>query len=187
MKTFMTGLLKGRITRWSILAGLAVVLVWAGPSIAGVKQTFTGGSWYLALNLGEWSVTPSGNIHVRGMGGVEMWVADNALPTGRLTFEGNGNYDAQLNGVGSGTGVLEVGTWAVVDDVPVFTASPTGGQWVVQWEAKGNLFGPLEVKFVGHGVAGEVEGMQFVLTGQRSQGAPSALGSGEILDPHEQK
>ncbi len=114
-------------------------------------------------------------------------VADNPLLTGRYTAEAICNLDAQLTGVFSGKGVIEVGAWALVDGVPVFTPSATGGKWVVKSESKGNLYGPFESKLVGHGIAGEVEGMQFVLTGQEPEGAPYELFSGEILDPHAQK
>jgi hypothetical protein len=186
MKTFMTGLLKSRVTRWSLLAGLAAVLVWAGPAIAGVKQTCEGIGYIFFFEPSEWSVTPSGNIRMSAKAG-QVMLLDNPLLTGRFTYEGDANMDAQMNGVLSGTGVYEVGTWDFGGALPVFTPSPGGGQWVVQWEAKGNLYGPAMTKFVGHGIAGEVEGMQFVLTGQQPEGELYGLYSGEVLDPHAQK
>jgi len=39
-----------------------------------------------------------------------MMVSANPLLTGRLTWVGDWNGDAELNGVGAGTGVFEVGT-----------------------------------------------------------------------------
>ena len=65
--------------------------------------------------------------------------------------------------------------------MPVFIPSPTGGLWVTKWEMRGNPTGFYEGKVMGHGIAGEVEGMQFDLAGQGGGGVDSY--SGEILDP----
>src|SRR5512147_1238222 len=123
MKTFITGLLKGRITRWSLLAGVAAVLVWAWPAIAGEKQALEAVSVTLSFDPGQASATPSGNLHIKGMTAANMIVSANPLFTGRLTWVGNFNGDAQLNGVGSGTGIFEVGTWDLSSDAPVFIPS----------------------------------------------------------------
>ncbi len=181
MRTFITGLLKGRITRWSMLAGLAALLVWAGPVTAGEKQAVEITGQYLAIDWGQTSVTPSGNVHVVGLSATVMMVSDNPLVTGRLTWVGIWNGDAELNGGGSGTGLFEVGTWDLSSGVPVFTPSPTGALWVTKWEMRGNPNGPYEGKVMGHGIAGEVEGMQFDLAGLGGAGVDNY--SGEVLDP----
>ncbi len=195
MKTFMTGLLNGRITRWSMSVGLGVLLVWALPAIAGVKQHVEVVAWWpspLAVDLGEWSVTPSGHVRAEGMKQVEILVSENALLTGRFTMESDANGNAELTKVvSSGRGVIEVGTWDFTQTDPeiggpVFVPSPTGGRWVVKLEAKGSYAAlSFEGQFVGFGVAGEVEGLQFVLAGywEGFQGGYS----GEVLDPHAQK
>lgn len=180
--------------RWSMLVGLGAVLLWAGPAVAGVKQHVEVVAWWpspLAVDLGEWSVTPSGHIRATGMKAVEILVSDNALLTGRFILESDANSDAELiKTVSSGTGVIEIGTWDFTQTDPeiggpVFVPSPTGGQWFVKGEAKGSYASlSFEGQFVGHGIAGEVEGMQFVLAGhwEGFQGGYS----GEILDPHAQ-
>jgi len=104
------------------------------------------------------------------------------LFNGRLTWVGDWNGDAQLNGSGQGTGVFEVGTW---DSSGAFTPSPSGGTWVTKWEVFVNPAGHYTGKVIGHGVAGEVDGMQF-------DAALAWTGPGvedytiQFLDPHGQ-
>ena len=163
-------------------AVLAALLVWAWPATAGEKQTVEIVATYLASDWGQASVTPSGNIHIKDMGATCMMVSDNPLVTGRLVWVGNANGDAELNAVGAGTGVFEVGTWDLSNpQQPVFTPSPAGGLWVTKWEMKGQFPVNYEGKVMGHGVAGEVEGMQFDLAGQGGGGVDYY--SGELLDP----
>ena len=69
--------------------------------------------------------------------------------------------------------------------MPVFAPSPNGGRWVTKWEGKGNPNGSYEVKVIGHGIAGEVEGMQFGLAAQGGGGVDNY--SGQLLDPHAEK
>ena len=185
MKTFITGLLQSGITRWSLLAGVAAVLVWAWPATAGQKQAVEAVSVTLSFDPGQASATPGGNIHIKGMTAVNMLVSENPLFTGRLTWVGNFNGDAQLNGVGSGTGMFEVGTWDLSSGAPVFIPSPAGGLYVTTWQGQGNPISAYEVKVVGHGIAGEVAGMQFDVIGNGD--LFSTLYSGELLDPHAEK
>jgi hypothetical protein len=187
MKAITTGLLKSRISRWSMLAGLAALLVWAWPALAGVKHAVEAVAIYLSLDPGEARATPSGNVHVKDMGAVCMMVSENPLFAGRLTWTGNFEGDAQMNGAGSGTGVFEVGTWDLSSDVPVFIPSSTGGRWVTKWEARGSLSGLGYVgKVVGHGIAGEVEGMQFDV--ELVGGITGAdYYSGQLLNPQAEK
>ena len=166
------------------LATLAVcALAVTGPAGVGQKQSVEAVAYYLAFDFGEGSVTPSGNIHISNMAAVCMVTSDNPLFNGRLTWVGNFNGDAELNGAGSGTGILEVGTWDLSSGAPVFIPSPTGGLWVTRWEAKGSLAGlGYTGKVVGHGVAGEVEAM---LDTAEFQGDGTAdYYRAQILDPH---
>ena len=166
-----------------MLPAFAALLLWAWPATAGEKQAASVVGTYLGLDLGQASQTPSGNMHLKDVVAVVMMISDNPLVNGRLTWTGNINTDAQGNGVGSGTGVFEVGTWDFISGAPVFTASE--GLWVTKWEFKGNMFGPYTVKVIAHGVAGEVEGMQFDFAAQGGGGIDYY--SGSILDPHATK
>jgi hypothetical protein len=165
----------------------AALLVWACPTAAGVKQAVEIAAIYLAQpTIGEVDVTPSLNVHIKGLKATQMMLSENPLVTGRLSWKGNVNVDAQGNGVGAGTGTFEVGTWALSSGVPVFTPSPLSGQWETKFEIKGNLNGPYTVKVIGHGVAGEVEGMQFIFEARWISTGVDAY-SGEILNPHAKK
>jgi hypothetical protein len=185
MKESVTGLLKGRITRWSMLAAAAALVVWAWPVNAGEKQTVEGVGTYIGFNPGQTRATPSGNLHITGMEAEAVVVTDNPLLSGRLTWVGIWNSDAELNGGGSGNGVLEVGTWEFTTGGPVFTPSPTGGKWVTKWEMKGNLNGPYEGKVIMHGIAGEVDGMQY--DSDVEGGGGFDYYTGQLLDPHAKK
>ena len=57
--------------------------------------------------------------------------------------------------------------------------------WVTKWEIKGNPNSFYEGKVMGHGVAGEVEGMQFDLAAKGGGGVDYY--SGPVLDPHAKK
>ena len=188
MKAFINGLRQGRIARWSRWAAmLTVLLVWASPTAAGVKWDAEIDGFFYDGVPGQWSVTPSGNIHIDGMLTVVRMISDNPLLNGRLTWVGNINADAEFNGVGSGTGVFEVGTWEFNSESEEweFTADQKNSIWVTKWEAGGNLLVSYEVKVIGHGIAGEVEGMQFSVIALGGGGVESYIG--QLLDPHAQK
>jgi hypothetical protein len=179
---------RSHSTAWwcGMLAGLAALLVWASPAAAGEKQSVEAVASYLSFDFGQTSVTPSGNIHLNSMGAVCVVVSANPLVTGRLTWVGDFQGDGQLNGSGSGTGNWEVGTWDLSSGVPIFKPSPAGGLWVTKWEARGSLAGlGYTGKFVAHGVAGEVEGMQENL--EFAGGGLTDYYTGQILDPHAKK
>jgi hypothetical protein len=169
-----------------MLAVMAALLLWAWPATAGEKQSVNAVATYLSFDFGQTSVTPSGNIHLNSMGAVCMVLSANPLATGRLTWVGDFEGDAQLNGSGAGTGIFEVGTWDFSSGVPVFESSPAGGLWVTKWETRGSLAGlGYAGKVVGHGVAGEVEGMQENLDFEGG-GGPDQY-TGWLLDPHAKK
>lgn len=182
MNKSITGLLKGRRSRCHMATGLATLLVFALPAVAGEKQEVFCTGEGLAFDPGQTTVTPSGRVHLRGMGSEAKMESANPLFTGRLTWVGNFNGDATLTGVGSGTGVFEIGTWDSSTAPPVFTPSPAGGVYVTKWEGRGNPLGPYEIKIIGHGIAGEVEGMQFNVTGVGSLFL--TYYNGQLLDPH---
>ncbi len=169
-----------------MLAGLAALLLWTWPATAGEKQAVESVGVIIGFDPGQTSVTPSGNVHIRGFSEVEMIVSENPLTTGRLTVVGDWNGDAELKGVGSGTSTFEVGTWDLSSGAPVFIPSPTGGLWRSVWEGNGTLGGQATLHAIGHGVAGEVAGMVYTVEGQAATALPVHY-IGWLLDPHANK
>ena len=164
----------------------AALMFGASPAGAGEKQAVEAVAVYLAPpESQEVKVTPSGNVHLKGEQAFAAMFSQNELINGLLTWEGNGNLDDKLDGNGGGTGILQVGTWAGIDSgKPVFT--PSGNVWRTKWEFKGNLNGPYTVRVIGHGLTGEVEGMQFKFEAQWVDiGVEHYVG--EILDPAAKK
>jgi hypothetical protein len=158
---------RGGARTWccAMLAGLAL-LSWAWPAAGGQKQAIQSIAVAVGGSSGEASVTPGGTVHIRGLSAVYMVLSGNPLTAGRLTVTGNFNGDLSMDGAGSGSGTFEIGTWDLSSGVPVFVASAAGGYFQTRWEVKGVLGGAGSLKGVGHGVAGEAEGMTFVFEGE---------------------
>ena len=166
-----------------MLAPLAALVLWASPVAASQKVPVSNLAITIDYTPGQTHVSANGNVHVKGLQVVYMLLGENPLVVGRLTVTGNFNGDADLNGVGSGSSVLEVGSWDFSLGYPVFVPSPEGGRFEARWESQGNLQGASTVWAVGHGVAGEVEGMTYSVVGEA--GDPlSAVYTGWLLDPH---
>ncbi|HEY5911868.1 MAG TPA: hypothetical protein VJA21_14795 [Verrucomicrobiae bacterium] len=148
------------------MAGL-VLLSWAWPVAGGEKQNIQSIAVPMGFAMEEMRVTPGGIIHVEGLSAVYMMLSDNPLTAGRITVTGNFNGELSLNGVGSGSAIFEGGAWDSTSGTPVFNASADGGLWEGMWEHKGILGGAItQHKAVGHGVAGEVQGMVYAVEGQ---------------------
>jgi hypothetical protein len=140
------------------LAAMAIALLLGTLAIAGEKvdkkQVIQITAQYLAAPiLGEPRKTPNLKMQIDILEAIVAMVSENPLVTGLLTYTGQLNVDSEGNGVGGGTGLLTV--------IDGDTQAPTGGLWRTKWEFKGNMNGPYTVKVIGHGIAGEVEGMQF--------------------------
>jgi hypothetical protein len=161
-------------------------LVLAGPLIAGDTQSVTATATTLSMDFGEWHQAANGNVHIRGLKLVYIFEGSSPLISGRLTSVGDFNGDSDLNGVASGTSTLELGSWDFSSGEPVFIPSPEGGLFVDHWEIKGNASGPYTGKAVGHGLAGEVQGMQYNVQFQGSDTFTAYYG-GLLLNPHSKK
>jgi hypothetical protein len=174
---------QGGARNWccAMLAGL-VLLSWAGPVSGGEKQAVQSVAIAVGYTPGKMSVTPGGTIHVEGFTVVYMVLSANPLTNGRLTVTGNFNGDLTLDGVGSGHSSFEVGTWDLSSEVPAFTPSAAGGCWASKWESKGILGGEGAIHALGHGIAGEVEGMIYAVVGQADPDGVAAY-TGWLLDP----
>ena len=186
MKAFATGLLKGRRLRWGLwAAAVALYLGLAWAASAGEKQDIQVAGIYIAYDTGQGGTTPGGTAHYKGVHAVVIMLSDNPLTNGRLSWQGNSNADPAGNFAGSGTGLFEVGTW----DLDTLTFTPSGGVWVTKWEGKGLVENAIPisytVKVIGHGVAGEVEGMHFDV--EAVGGGGFDFYSGQLLDPHAKK
>ncbi len=161
----------------------AAVLLSAGPVLAGEKLAVTDLATTISMDNGQRQVSANGNVHLHGMKAVYILEANTPLLSGRLTIVGDFNGDADLNGFGAGTATLEVGTWDFSSGKPVFIPSPTGGMFVDHWQLKGNVLGPYTLSAVGHGIAGEVDGMQYNVEAE-APNAFTAFYVGFLLDPH---
>ncbi len=180
---------RGGARTWccAMLAGLAL-LSWVWPAAGGQKQNLQSIGVSMGFTMGEMRVTPGGTILIEGLSAVYMMLSDNPLTAGRLTVTGNFNGDSSLYGVSSGSAIFEVGVWDLSSGAPVFKASAAGSQWAGRWELKGILGGAItQHKAVGHGIAGEVQGMVYAVEGQTvwDEGLKMYVTaySGWLLDP----
>jgi hypothetical protein len=153
-----------RTWRCAMLAGL-MMLSWALPVTGGEKQLIQCVAIAVGGSPGEIKVTPGGTVHIKGLGAVYMMLSDNPLINGRLTVTGNFNGDLELNGVASGSGLFEIGTWDLSSGMPVFEAAADGAYYTSRWEFKGLLAAEGSLKAVGHGIAGAVDGLVYVVEG----------------------
>lgn len=175
-----------RAPAWALLSVLtAALLAWASPADAGLKAVCQETAIPIGiLDLGA-VTSPDGNTHIRGMTIVQIELADDPRVQGRATVV----MDLQIKPSGDvvlhGTVFKEVGTWDLSDPAnPQFT--PSGGVWVGIVEAKGNMAGNLTSAGTLHGVAGEVEGLQYKFEG----GGPTSgvnLYTVRVLDPDAKK
>lgn len=172
-----------------ILVGLLALPVLASLANAGQKQTAEIKATMVGLNQGVWAPTPSGNLRITGVTQVLMFRSDNPLFTGRFTWEGDANGDGALNGLAVCRNLFEVGTWEQDPDSGewVFTPSAEGGIFVGAAQAKGNLFGPFEVKGEAHGVTGELKGLNIRLEGNADSLFGEQNYTVEYLDPKANK
>jgi hypothetical protein len=177
-----------RSTAWGfgVLASLAALLVWGQPAVGGEKQDIQFTAYVLGAEVGSQSITPSGNTGIEYTSVLNMVVSENPLLNGRLIWQGAINTNAKQVSTGSGTGVFEVGTWDLSGPTPVFTPSKDGGVYVTKWEFRNSAAGPYHLKVVGHGVAGEVEGLQFVAEAQ-GYNIYVDVCIGQLLDPKAEK
>lgn len=177
---------RKRTPAWALLFVLtAALLAWASPANAGLKTTCQETAIPIGL-LDPGTVTfPDGNTHIRGMTIVQAELANDPRVVGRATvvmdLQIKPNGDVTLHG----TIFKEVGTWDLSDPAnPQFT--PTGGVWVGIVEAKGNMVGTLTATGVLHGIAGDVEGLQYKFEG----GGPTSgisVYTVRVMDPHAKK
>lgn len=170
----------------AMLTGL-MVLSWALPVASAEKQPIQSVAIAVGGTPGEMRVTPGGTVHIKGLGAVYMMLSDNPLITGRLTVTGNFNGDIYLNGVASGSGLFEVGTWDLSSGTPDFKAAADGAYYTSRWVFKGFLAAEGSLKAVGHGIAGSVEGLVYSAVGTTAWddvlGMYTTTWSGWLLDP----
>ncbi len=186
MNAFVTGLRQSRCFRWGLCAAaVALYLGLAWTAAGGEKQDIQITGIYIAYDPGEGGPTPGGTAHYKNINAVVIMLSDNPLVNGRLTWQGSANVDPRGNFAASGTGRFEVGTW----DLATLTFTPSGGLWVTVWEGQGIMqdLTPVSdnIKVVGLGAEGEVEGMQYVT--EIVGGAGMDYYTGQLLDPHARK
>ncbi len=179
----------GAICACAMPAALLALLLWAPPAGAGEWKTADIRATMVALNQGEWTATPSGNLRIIGATQVLMFESENPLFTGRFTWEGDANADAALNGICVCRNIFEVGTWEQDPESGewVFTPSPGGGVFAGVALAKGNLFGPFDVKGEAHGILGELKKFNIHLEGHADSLFGEQSYTVEYLDPKAKK
>lgn len=176
----------------AMMASLVALLLWGPPANAGQRQLAEITATMVEFSPGESAPTPSGNLRITGVAQVLRFevtdpLADSltkALFTGRFTWEGNANVDAELNGVAICKNIFEVGTWSEDSE---FTPSPDGGMFVGVALATGNLLGPFELKGEAHGIAGELKGLNIRIEGQGDSLFAEQHYTIEFLDPKAKK
>jgi hypothetical protein len=159
--------------------------LWAVPAGAANKTVCQETAIPLAL-LDPGQVThPDGNTHIRGMTIMQIESSDDPRVEGRATVVMDLQIKANGDVVIHGTVYKEVGVWDLDGPSgPQFT--PSGGVWVGIVEAKGNMAGTLTAVGTLHGIAGEVEGLQYTFEG----GGPTFgvdVYTVRVLDPHAKK
>lgn len=173
----------------AMMASLVALLLWGPPANAGQRQIAEITATMVEFSPGESAPTPSGNLRITGVAQVLRFEVTappltKALFTGRFTWEGNANVDAELNGVAICKNTFEVGTWSEDGE---FTPSPDGGMFVGVALATGNLLGPFEVKGEAHGIAGELKGLNIRIEGQGDSLFAEQHYTIEFLDPKARK
>ncbi len=156
----------------SRLALLVVVLALAiAPGTAAAQTTpikCTGTETMVQPPTGgTFEKHPSGNVQIRGASMMNQ-EESSSCPDDQLTGENLGTWNANLNAQGYG---------AMWGEFRSETASG-GGVWVGTWHGSMSP-GRCGYEAVGHGVAGSVAGLQFVLKADCSNGTWTAT----ILDP----
>jgi len=168
-----------------LLACFSPLLLWAPLASAGEWQTADIQATMVGFTQGEWAPTPSGNLRITEVRQVLMFKSKNSLFTGRFTWVGDANVDAELNGVAVCKNTFEVGMWDQDPDSGewLFTPSAEGGMFVGVVLATGNLLGPFELKGEAHGIAGELEGLNIRIEGQGDSLFAEQSYRVEYLDP----
>ncbi|MBM3883331.1 MAG: hypothetical protein FJ387_27085 [Verrucomicrobia bacterium] len=177
MKTCHKRSFLSSIPRWPLMATAAYLLTLATPNAwaaAGVTSYTSTGYQIAAPYPGDTLVFATNNVHVRNMLTLYRVQSTDARLTGRRTALTHGYYHPDGSATIYGTMNEEVGTWDLIDPQnPKFTA--TGGLWDGTWEGLFQPDGRWQIKIVGRGTGGAVDGLEIIETATR--------GPGPIIDP----
>lgn len=166
-----------RIPRWPPLAAAALLLGLATPNgqAATGVTSYTSTGYYLGVPYpGDTLAFAPDNVHVRNMLSLKRVQSSDARLTRRVTVLTHGYYHPDGSGTIYGTWTGEVGTWDLSDPAnPKFTA--TAGFWEGSWQGLMEANGSWEIKILGRGTGGAVDGLEMSETATR--------GPGPIPDP----
>ncbi|MBE7503320.1 MAG: hypothetical protein HS113_24140 [Verrucomicrobiales bacterium] len=172
MKTCHKRSFLSSIPRWPLTATAACLLTLATPdtrAAAGVTS-YTSTGYYLGVPYpGDTLAFAPDNVHVRNMLSLLRVQSSAARLTGRRTVLSHGYYHPDGSGTIYGTWTGEVGTWDLTDPAaPKFTA--TAGLWDGSWQGAMQANHSWQVKIIGRGTGGAVDGLELIETATRGPG-----------------
>jgi hypothetical protein len=173
MKTYSTQSLLSSVARWPLMATAVCLLTLATPdtiAAAGVTS-YTSTGYYLDVPYpGDTLAFATNNVHVRNMLSLKRVQSTDARLTRRVTVLTHGYYHPDGSGTIYGTWTGEVGTWDLTDPQnPGFTA--TAGFWEGSWQGLMHVDGSWQIKILGRGTGGAVDGLEVRETATRGPGA----------------
>lgn len=173
MKTCSKQSLLSSIPRWPLMATAACLLTLATPDTRAATgvTSYTSTGYYLGVPYpGDTLAFAADNVHVRNMLSRLRVQSSDARLTGRRTVLSHGYYHPDGSGTIYGTWTGEVGTWDLTDPAnPKFTA--TAGLWDGSWQGSMQADFSWQVKILGRGTGGAVDGLEMSETATRGAGA----------------
>ena len=162
--------LAGRRT-FGLRAPLTVILLLAAGA-ARAQTPYTGTGWITSVPVpGIWCTNAQGQVGMRGNAHLVRVQCSDLRVTGRRTVFVNGGAQADGSSLLYGASYQEVGTW----DSAGTNFTATGGMWETSYRGTMGADGSLQLRIVGYGWGGTIDGLSVDETLTR--------GPGGILDP----
>ncbi len=155
----------------AVAAFIVLGLAFPGSQAATGVTSYTSTGYYLDVPYpGDTLAFAADNVHVRNMLSLKRVQSSDARLTRRVTVLTHGYYHPDGSGTIYGTWTGEVGTWDVTDPQdPKFTA--TAGFWEGSWQGLMQPDGSWQIKILGRGTGGAVDGLEMSETATRGPGA----------------
>jgi hypothetical protein len=151
-------------------AGLLTLATPDTRAATGVTSYTSAGYYIDVPYAGDTLAFAADNVQVRNMLSLKRVQSSDARLTRRVTVLTHGYYHPDGSGTIYGTWTGEVGTWDLTDPAnPKFTA--TAGLWDGSWQGSIQPDFSWQVKILGRGTGGAVDGLELVETATRGPGA----------------